>query len=340
VPKKVAAKLPASTKKKLAKTVKKEMKAKPGDEAVAAEKSKGKSDTAAVKKQIPAAVKKKMSKTSTKALIKQVKKEEKKGVPLTKNVKAKEAKLARRAEEKMKAMKVENQLADAKASGKDPKKALEKSIKKEGEKEAAKDAKPKISTTQAKINEKLKKSAKALADEERGHQDKIMKKLPAGKGLRKAFQKIEDAKVTPPKGASNAKLQALVKKDLGSKKPMTGLTRAAKAMAVKMERDKATAKGGAKKSVSPKKLIKMVKKIEKAKAPGQTTKEVYGMSSNKIAKKLDATGPNKKNLNKDHAKIQKAVRTVVTLDKYAAASVPNKGKAPSSESQTVFELSA
>merc|ERR1711908_84812 len=106
---------------------------------------------------------------------------------------------------------------------------------------------------------------------------KMMKTLPRGQGLVKAFNKIEAEKKKPNKNflknIGRKKFKRQVKKMEGKKPDVSGLTRAARKVVNKTARDKKFG-SPSKKKKSVKKMVKMAKKIEETHRPGKSMKGV------------------------------------------------------------------
>merc|ERR1711988_482936 len=168
----------------------------------------------------------------------------------------------------------------------------------------------------------------------------MVKALPAGKGLRSALKKIEKAKTKAPKGEAK-KMKKLVNKDLGKKSPRGGLTNAALDTVREQEKDKNMSSSPAKEKKDAKKLVKMAKKIEKAKMPGNSDKSKYGMSESKLVKKLaTAQKPKKAEITRLRKKVAKMAGTVSSIQS-AGTKSPNTGVSASKKSTKttdVFEL--
>lgn len=177
----------------------------------------------------------------------------------------------------------------AAARGQDVQKVIkevrQKGLEAEAADQAKESAKPDTSERGMKLG--LAAANKEAAEEEQRHVGKMMEDLPAGMGLRGAFTRIEESKVSEDETLFGGILKGAegdVGKDKGES--IKGLSKEAQAVAQEMQN--AETKNAQKPKEEPIDLVKEEKKIEKSKLPGKSgsDKVMFGKSSNSMANDL------------------------------------------------------
>lgn len=187
------------------------------------------------------------------------------------------------------------------AEGKDPKPIVKK-IMAAADKKAMKDeAKGAVKAPAAVIKLGVKDVKKKQDDVERENVAKMTKALPKGVGLQRAFEKIEEQKVTALKKEEQRKVEKAAVKEMegvvtaGRK----GLSEGAKEALIAQEKKQSEENAEKVKpnDAAAKKLEKEEEKIEDTKSPAKAgDKVMFGKSENELAK--EALTTNQKTVSK------------------------------------------
>jgi len=225
-------------------------------------------------------------------------KSEKKEAQKTAVEQAKVKKKAALAAAKLKADKAANK---AMSEGKDPKPIVKKIMAAANKKAMEDEAKGARKASAAVIKLGVKDVKKKQDDEERENVAKMTKALPKGVGLQRAFEKIEEQKVTALKKEQQRKVEKAAVKEMEtvSKAGRKGLSEGAKEVLVAQlkKQSEENAEKVKPNDAAAKKLEKEEEKIEDTKSPAKAgDKVMFGKSENELAK--EALTTNQKTVSK------------------------------------------
>lgn len=197
-------------------------------------------------------------------------------------------------------MAVEEAAKKAEQRGEDPKKAAKKAQQKQVEEQAEADAKTASNDpSEATLNAGLKAVKAEAAAVERDNVANMMKSLPSGKGLRTAFEKIEEAKIEksqPDKKDDNANMMEKAEQETGKEPGESNKNLSKEARSALEQAENAKTKGSIKPLAPEVDLVKEEKKIEKASLPGSKSedadRQMYGKSQSELAKDMAQPGIN------------------------------------------------
>ena len=212
-----------------------------------------------------------------------------------------QAKVKKKADLAAAKQKADKAASKAMAEGKDPKPIVKK-IMAAADKKAMKDeAKGAVKAPAAVIKLGVKDVKKKQDDVERENVAKMTKALPKGVGLQRAFEKIEEQKVTALKKEEQRKVEKAAVKEMegvvtaGRK----GLSEGAKEALIAQEKKQSEENAEKVKpnDAAAKKLEKEEEKIEDTKSPAKAgDKVMFGKSENELAK--EALTTNQKTVSK------------------------------------------
>merc|ERR1719487_2360118 len=212
-----------------------------------------------------------------------------------------QAKVKKKADLAAAKQKTDKAASKAMAEGKDPKPIVKK-IMAAADKKAMKDeAKGAVKAPAAVIKLGVKDVKKKQDDVERENVAKMTKALPKGVGLQRAFEKIEEQKVTALKKEEQRKVEKAAVKEMegvvtaGRK----GLSEGAKEALIAQEKKQSEENAEKVKpnDAAAKKLEKEEEKIEDTKSPAKAgDKVMFGKSENELAK--EALTTNQKTVSK------------------------------------------